>query len=158
MIVVTRVYRFAASHRLHSPHLSDAENAAMFGKCNNPYGHGHDYVLSITVSGQINEQTGLLISRTSLDQLVHDKVLQLYSHRNINVDVPQFENLIPTTENVVLVIANLLQQSWREHAALREVRLERVHIQETDRNGFEVMMPLGQTSESFENEGLLIHA
>lgn len=158
MITVTRVYRFSASHRLHSPHLSEAENAAIFGKCNNPYGHGHDYVLSITVSGQIEEQTGLLVSRSSLDRLVQEKVLHLFSHRNITVDVPQFANLVPTTENVVLVIADLLQQSWREYAALREVRLERVHIQETERNGFEVVMPVRQTSESFENEGLLIHA
>jgi 6-pyruvoyltetrahydropterin/6-carboxytetrahydropterin synthase len=158
MITLTRVYRFAASHRLHSLQLSDRENAAIFGKCNNPYGHGHDYVLSVTVSGQINEQTGLLVSRSSLDQLIQEKVLHLFSHRNINLDVPQFANLVPTTENVALVIADLLQQSWREYAALREVRLERVHIQETDRNGFEVLMPVCRTSESFENEGVLIHA
>jgi 6-pyruvoyltetrahydropterin/6-carboxytetrahydropterin synthase len=156
MLSLTRVYRFSASHRLHSPLLSESENAAVFGKCNNPYGHGHDYVLSVTVAGNVNERTGLLISRRDLDQLVQEKVLHLFSHRNINEEVPQFADLVPTTENVTLVIADLLQQHWA--AFIGEARLMRVHVQETERNGFEVLIPALPVDENLEIQGSLVHA
>jgi 6-pyruvoyltetrahydropterin/6-carboxytetrahydropterin synthase len=156
MLSLTRVYRFSASHRLHSPLLSESENAVVFGKCNNPYGHGHDYVLSVTVAGNVNERTGLLISRRDLDQLVQEKVLHLFSHRNINEEVPQFADLVPTTENVTLVIADLLQQHWA--ACVGEARLMRVHVQETERNGFEVLIPALPVDENLEIQGSLVHA
>ena len=158
MISVTRLYRFSASHRLHSPHLSELENAAVFGKCNNPYGHGHDYVLSITVTGKRNARTGLLVPIRSLDRLVSEKVLHLFSHRNINVDVPQFAQLVPTTENMALVIAGILEAEWNSYLGGTDARLQRVHIQETDRNSVEVVMPVHSAEKSFESEGLLIHA
>lgn len=158
MISLTRVYRFSASHRLHSPLLTDGENAAVFGKCNNPHGHGHDYVLSVTVTGTVDERTGLLMPLKLLDRLLEEKVLHLFSHRNINVDVPQFADLVATTENVALVIANILQANWGSYVSQADTRLHRVHLQETDRNGFEVLLPAHPAAERVESEGLLIHA
>lgn len=158
MISITRVYRFSASHRLHSPSLSDSENAAVFGKCNNPYGHGHDYVLSITLAGKIDERTGLLAPIRNLDHLVHEKVLHLFSHRNVNEDVPQLADLVPTTENIVLVIANLLQEHWSEYLGHARALLHRVHVQETERNGFEVFIPAFSAGKTNQAEGLIIHA
>jgi 6-pyruvoyltetrahydropterin/6-carboxytetrahydropterin synthase len=159
MIGITRVYRFSASHRLHSPQLSDRENAEIFGKCNNPYGHGHDYVLSVTVNGEVDRRTGILIPVSALDRLVREKVLDLFSYRNINMDVPQFARLIPTTENIALVIAGLLQEHWAEYLGVERARLHRVHVQETERNGFEVLLPVSHPIERpNDTEGSLVHA
>ena len=141
MIQMTRRYRFSASHRLHVPSLGDEKNAELFGKCNNPFGHGHNYVLSVTVAGPIDEQTGLVVPIRSLDRLVETKVLDQLRHRNLNVDVPQFAELVPTTENLALVIADLLEREWAESfPADSQARLWRVHVQETDRNAFEVLL------------------
>jgi 6-pyruvoyltetrahydropterin/6-carboxytetrahydropterin synthase len=137
---ITRLYRFSASHRLHSPDLSAAENVSCYGKCNHPFGHGHNYVLEVTAAGDLDQRTGLLLPVSKLDQLVQDTVLQHLAYRNMNLDVPQFERLVPTTENVVLVITGLLQQNWEAYLAGVPARLRRVHIQETDRNGFEVVL------------------
>ena len=135
---LTRLYHFAASHRLHLPQLSELENTALFGKCNNPFGHGHDYVLSVTVGGDVDPVTGLMVQVKALDQLVKDQVLTLFSHRNINQDVPQFQSRVATTENVAAVIAEILQASWAPFWKNGHVLLHAVHVQETDRNGFEV--------------------
>jgi 6-pyruvoyltetrahydropterin/6-carboxytetrahydropterin synthase len=97
VISLTRVYRFSASHRLHTPHLSDAENIAIFGKCNNPHGHGHNYVLSVTAAGLPDDRSGLLLQEKELDHLVQSKVLNAFSHCNMNVDIPQFRDVVPTT-------------------------------------------------------------
>lgn len=137
---ITRLYRFSASHRLHSPGLSASENASIYGKCNNPFGHGHDYVLEVTTAGDVDQKTGLLLPISKLDHLVQETVLQHFAYSNINVDVPQFEHLVPTTENVALVITDLLRQNWDSYLAGVPARLCRVHIQETDRNGFEVKL------------------
>ena len=112
---VTRRYHFAASHRLESAELTPAENAQIYGKCNNPYGHGHDYTLEVTISGPLNPETGLIVPYLRLDKLVESKVLQLFANRNINLDVPAFVRLVPTTENMALVIAQILQDAWEEH-------------------------------------------
>src|SRR5258705_5947340 len=88
--VLTRRYHFRASHRLNLPELSPAENQRLFGKCNYPFGHGHDYVLEVTVAGVVDERTGLIVRVSELDQLVREKVLQLFAYRYINEDVPQF--------------------------------------------------------------------
>ncbi|MGI9073084.1 MAG: 6-carboxytetrahydropterin synthase [Bryobacteraceae bacterium] len=140
MMTITRLYRFSASHRLHSPRLSAAENVRLYGKCNNPFGHGHDYVLEVTATGTLDPRTGVLLPLSKLDGLVRETVLQLFAHSNINVDVPQFKHLVPTTENVALVIADLLQQNWDAYLGEVPARLHRVHIQETERNGFEVLL------------------
>lgn len=136
-MTMTRRYRFSASHRLHSPVLSEAENESLYGKCNNPFGHGHDYVLEVTVAGEVDERTGLLCPLAALDRLVEAKVLNSFSHRNVNRDVPQFAQLVPTTENIASVALDLLRADWGTYLGSR-VKLHRVHIQETDRNGFEV--------------------
>lgn len=139
MTSVTRRYRFSASHRLHAAGLSDSENERLYGKCNNPYGHGHDYVLEVTCTGVVDESTGSLLPLARLDALVDEKVLRLIAFRNINVDVPQFANLVPTTENLTVVISDVLQQSWTDYIP-GSVNLTRIHVQETDRNGFELSL------------------
>jgi len=143
MIALTRRYSFSASHRLHSPELSPAANVQLYGKCNNPYGHGHNYVLEVTVVGEADPTTGLILSVAAVDRLVTERVLDLFASRNINLDVPQFKKLTATTENVALVIAELLREHWREYLGETAARLSRVYIQETERNGFEVL--LGRT-------------
>lgn len=120
---ITRRYRFSASHRLHAPELSAAENQRLYGKCNNPFGHGHDYELQVTASGDIDDRTGRILPVLKLDQLVEDKILRLFSHRNMNLDVPQFERLVPTTENIALVIADLLAQNWSAYLGQSAARL-----------------------------------
>ncbi len=138
MITLTRLYRFSASHRLHSPELSEAENANLYGKCNNPFGHGHDYILEVTVGGTRDPRTGLLVPISKVDRLVEETVLRLLAHSNMNLDVPQFARLVPTTENLVLVITELLLQNWDAYLGALPIHLDRVHIQETARNGFEL--------------------
>jgi 6-pyruvoyltetrahydropterin/6-carboxytetrahydropterin synthase len=159
MIALTRRYHFSASHRLHSPALSDTENARVFGKCNNPFGHGHNYVLEVTVAGEPDPASGLIMPLPALDRFVTDKILRLFAHRNLNLDVRQFARLIPTTENLALVIGDLLEEYWPDQFPHSPARLLRVHIQETDRNGFEV--PLGQrrraSAPHLENESAIVH-
>jgi 6-pyruvoyltetrahydropterin/6-carboxytetrahydropterin synthase len=139
MISVTRLYRFSASHRLHLESLSEEDNDRLYGKCNNPYGHGHDYVLEVTCAGAVDEASGLVVPIAQLDRLVHEKVLRLVASRNINLDVPHFAALVPTTENLATVIVSELLRSWSEFIQ-SGAKLTRVHVQETDRNGFEVML------------------
>jgi 6-pyruvoyltetrahydropterin/6-carboxytetrahydropterin synthase len=142
MITLTRSYRFAASHRLHSPLLSDAENNAIYGKCSNPFGHGHDYILEVTAAGPVDPASGCLLPLAALDRLVEEKVLRRFRNRNVNFDIPEFAHLVPTTENIALVIARLLAQHWAAYLPGSSARLARVHIQETARNSFEVLLPL----------------
>jgi 6-pyruvoyltetrahydropterin/6-carboxytetrahydropterin synthase len=160
MTTVTRRYHFSASHRLHALELSDAENAHLYGKCNNPFGHGHDYTLEVTVSGPVDETNGLVLPLARLDALVHDRVLRLFASRNINLDVPQFAGLVPTTENIALVIADLIQNNWTEYVAGSPARLVRVHLQETERNGFEVLLAASEPRGHFKNrtESLIVNA
>jgi 6-pyruvoyltetrahydropterin/6-carboxytetrahydropterin synthase len=136
---VTRAYRFSASHRLHIAGLTDDENAALYGKCNNPYGHGHDYVVEVTCSGEPDRVSGLIIPVAELDGFVQATVLRHFAFRNINRDIPEFAHVVPTTENIAIVIARTLNEHWRE-LGWPGVRLQRIHIQETGRNGFELLL------------------
>jgi 6-pyruvoyltetrahydropterin/6-carboxytetrahydropterin synthase len=130
MVLLTRTYEFSASHRLHSLALSDEENRSIFGKCNNPYGHGHNYKLEVTVRGPVDERTGMLADLDALDRVVHEEVVDRYDHRHLNMDLPEFRELNPTTENLVTVI-------WERLAPrLTAPRLHRVTVRETDRNFF----------------------
>jgi 6-pyruvoyltetrahydropterin/6-carboxytetrahydropterin synthase len=160
VVSLTRRYHFAASHRLHAAHLTDAENLKLYGKCNNPYGHGHDYVLELTVSGELDQATGLFVPLAQLDRFVNEKILRLFAYRNINLDVPQFASLVPTTENVAVVIGDLLHQGWREFFGNSPIRPSRVHLQETDRNGFELFLPVLEIEKpsAERNESLMVHA
>lgn len=160
MTTITRRYRFSASHRLHSPALSAAENAQLYGKCNNPFGHGHNYVLEITAAGKVDPLTGLILPVHKLDRLVEEKVLQLFASRNINLDVPQFARLVPTAENIALAIASLLEEHWNFYLPAAGARLYRVHLEETDRNGFELLVPASKNTDTRPEqlESAIIHA
>ena len=137
MTTLTRRYNFASSHRLHSPRLSEAENADLYGKCNNPWGHGHDYVLEVTVSGNVNADTGRVLSPARLDSYVRGNVLDAFDHRDMNRDIPAFgADCVPTAENIAIVIRDMLQRDWRttfDGAVLHAVR-----IQETRRNSVQL--------------------
>jgi 6-pyruvoyltetrahydropterin/6-carboxytetrahydropterin synthase len=148
---VTRLYRFSASHRLHVSQFSEEENASLYGKCNNPFGHGHNYVLEVTAEGTIDENTGLVLQGSELDKLVQARVLNVFEHRNINVDVPEFRELVPTTENIAAIIADLLRRNWNRFVSGGS-RLCRVHVQETDRNGFEVRIPSDAAAPDKQSE------
>ena len=91
---------FSASHRLHSEAMSDAENAATYGKCNNPYGHGHNYALEVTVSGPVDESTGMVCNLVDLDGFVQREILERFDLENLNT-LPEFSQTVPTTENLV---------------------------------------------------------
>jgi 6-pyruvoyltetrahydropterin/6-carboxytetrahydropterin synthase len=158
MTSITRLYRFSASHRLHSPHLSDAENDRLYGKCNNPFGHGHDYVLEVTATGDVDPFTGRILPLAALDRLVEEQILRRFAHRNLNLDLPEFATLVPTTENVTLAIAAILERNWSAWLNGSSARLSRVHIQETDRNGFEILIPAPTHPRAPEPEMENVHA
>ena len=136
-MTLTRRYSFSASHRLHSPALSEPENARVYGKCNNPYGHGHDYVLEVSVRGPLDQETGRIVDLETLDSLVRREILDQFEHRNLNVDVPAFASAVPTTENVILEIHRRLAGEWMR-AFPEGPSLDKVRIEETRRNIFEL--------------------
>jgi 6-pyruvoyltetrahydropterin/6-carboxytetrahydropterin synthase len=127
---LTRRYMFSASHRLHSDQLSVEENRVTFGKCNNPYGHGHNYALEVTVSGPVDERTGMVCNLVDLDSFVEREVLSRYDRENLNM-LKEFAENVPTTENLCVEIFEILQRGFG-HA-----HLERVKLQETMMNSFE---------------------
>ncbi|MCS7023386.1 MAG: 6-carboxytetrahydropterin synthase [Bryobacteraceae bacterium] len=112
MIELTRRYRFSASHRLHTPVLTEAENREVYGKCNHPYGHGHDYILEVRLRGKPDPQTGVLLPVAKLDQLVRQAVLDDYDHKFLNEEVATFRTTPPTTENLAADIYRRLRQQW----------------------------------------------
>lgn len=138
MIRLTRRYRFAASHRLHAPSLSEERNREVYGKCNNPHGHGHDYVLEVSVRGPVDPETGMVVRVDALDALVQREVLTGFHMRNINMDVPEFASLVATSENVASVVQARLQNAWERAFPAPWPVLEKVRIQETARNILEV--------------------
>ena len=140
MLRLTRRYNFCASHRLHLDSLSDRENEELFGKCNNPYGHGHNYVLHVTVRGRADDETGLLIGREELDRAVRADVLPRIDHKDMNEAVPEFAALNPTTENLAQVIGGWLCRSWRERFPEDGPKLSRIVLEETGRNTFTLEM------------------
>lgn len=125
-----RRYKFAASHRLHSEKLSAEENSRVFGKCNNPRGHGHNYVVEISVSGAIDPATGMIANLADLDAFVEREVIGPFDHKSFNEDVPAFREVVPTTENLCIEIFQRLKHFPR-------ARLERVRVEETGNNSFE---------------------
>ena len=137
MIGVTRRYRFAASHRLHTPRLSEEQNQELYGKCNNPYGHGHNYDVEITVKGPVDAETGRAVDLTELDRLVKAEVLDVFDHRNLNAEIPRFGEVVPTSENLAIELDSRLRARWRAVFPVWP-RLEKIRIAETERNIFEV--------------------
>jgi 6-pyruvoyltetrahydropterin/6-carboxytetrahydropterin synthase len=137
MVFLTRRYRFSAAHRLHNEALSAEENTRLYGKCNNPYGHGHNYTLEVTVRGPIDQATGMLMDLGLLDHIVEQEVLERFDHTHLNLDVADFKGKVPTTENLCLEIFNLLQGQLG--AAGQPAQLEKVRLEETNSNFFEYM-------------------
>jgi 6-pyruvoyltetrahydropterin/6-carboxytetrahydropterin synthase len=127
---LSRRYTFSASHRLHSEALSEEKNRAVYGKCNNPHGHGHNYVVEVTVGGQVDPTTGMVCNLADLDQCVRTNVIERFDHTNLNCD-PDFTQDVPTTENLCIAIHSLLAKHFI-HADL-----ERVRVEETQNNFFE---------------------
>lgn len=134
---LTRRYEFAASHRLHSDRLSEEENWRIYGKCNNPYGHGHNYGLEVTVSGPIDSRTGMVANLVDLDRVVQETVIERFDHKNLNVEIPEFRDQVPTSEVLLMEIRRLLAERWPREAALAGTRISRLRLQETGKNFFE---------------------
>jgi 6-pyruvoyltetrahydropterin/6-carboxytetrahydropterin synthase len=129
-IELGRRYRFAASHRLHTEKLSEEENARVFGKCANPYGHGHNYLLELSVSGEVDPATGMIANLADLDSFVEREVIDVFDHHSLNEDVAAFRGVVPTTENLCIEIYKRLK-------SFPKAKLERVRVQETSNNSFE---------------------
>ncbi|HME57659.1 MAG TPA: 6-carboxytetrahydropterin synthase [Terracidiphilus sp.] len=125
-----RRYMISASHRLHSNALSAQQNQATYGKCNNPHGHGHNYVVEVLVGGYVDPETGMVINMVELDDVVRSRVIERFDHANLNLD-PLFVNRVPTTENLCRAVFTLLK------GALPAGELERVRVEETENNFFE---------------------
>jgi len=129
-IHLTRRYRFAASHRLHSAQLGEEENQRVYGKCNNPYGHGHNYVVEVAVSGAVDPATGMIANLAELDAFVEREVIEPFDHTFLNEEISEFRERVPTTENICIEIFNRLREFPR-------AKLERVRVEETSLNSFE---------------------
>jgi 6-pyruvoyltetrahydropterin/6-carboxytetrahydropterin synthase len=127
---LSRRYRFSASHRLHSEQMSAEENRVTYGKCNNPHGHGHNYVLEVKVSGRVNEN-GMVCNLVDLDDCVNREIVTRFDLENLNTR-PEFANAVPTTENLCTIIYDILKREFRW------AHLERVRLEETMMNSFEI--------------------
>ena len=127
-VTVTRRLRFNAAHRVHNPALSDQENAAIFGKCNNPNWHGHNYILDVSVEGDIDDRTGYVFDLGALKQIVEREIVDKVDHRNFNLDVDFMESVIPTSENIIVAFWGLLNDR------VKPARLARLVLWETENN------------------------
>lgn len=125
-----RRYMLSASHRLHAGTLTPEENQAAYGKCNNPHGHGHNYVVEVLVGGPVDRETGMVVNLAVLDEVVRNRVTDRFDHTNLNLD-PLFANRVPTTENLCRAVFGLLK------SALPAGELEYVRIEETENNFFQ---------------------
>jgi len=129
LVYLTRRETFSACHRLHSKQLNDEENKKIFDKCNNPNGHGHNYTVEVTVKGRVDNKTGMVMNITDLKKAMKIAIMDTLDHKNIDLDVPYFENVVSTTESVAVYI-------WKEIVKLlpNNVTLDQVKIWETDKN------------------------
>ncbi len=135
---LTRRYAFCASHRLHSPAMSAERNSEVYGKCNNPYGHGHNYEVELTVHGTVDPVTGRVVDLALLDSLAEERILAPFRFRNLNEEVEAFRTAAPTTENLAFEVDRRLREAWPETFAGGLPRLEKVRIRETERNICEI--------------------
>jgi 6-pyruvoyltetrahydropterin/6-carboxytetrahydropterin synthase len=125
MVLLTRKIEFAASHLYHNPDFSAEENRRVFGKCNNPHGHGHNYTLEVTVAGEPNPVTGMVLDLKDLKEILEREVMQRMDHRFLNYEVPELAGQIPTCENIARVIWQLLDPK------IKQAKLHRVRLYET---------------------------
>src|SRR5256885_11633853 len=126
MVRLSQTFEFCASHRLHNPALSDEENRRAFGKCNNPFGHGHNYQLKVTLRGEPNNN-GLLVDVPTMEKIVSTSVIDRFDHKNLNAELPEFKNLIPSVENIAKVIYRILKPAF----ANADAKLASVTVWET---------------------------
>lgn len=126
-----RRYRFSASHRLHADSLSEQENRETYGKCNNPFGHGHNYVVEVTVAGEVDLVTGMVCDLVKLDACVREQIVTPFDHSNLN-DQACFARLVPTTENLCIEVDRRLCQNFHE------AQIYSVRVEETHNNFFEI--------------------
>ena len=140
MIVrLTRRYAFSASHRLHSAALSDAQNREVYGKCNNPWGHGHNYEVEVTVRGGGGPENGArMVDIPALDGLAEERIVAPLRLRNLNEEVAAFRTVVPTTENLTLEVERRLREAWPEVFPDGKPSLDTVRIRETERNICEI--------------------
>ncbi len=131
MVYLTRVYRFSAAHRLHNPSLSDEENRSLFGKCNNLHGHGHDYVLEVTVAGDPDPKTDCLLDIGQMDATMQTKILDPFDHVYLNLDTEEFKDRNPSSENIVMVFWGILKD------AFPPAKLHRLRLWETSKSYFD---------------------
>lgn len=124
-----RRYRFSASHRLHVDDFSDERNREVFGKCNNPFGHGHNYWLEIVLSGKVDPTTGMVCNLVEIDEFAHQRLVAKFDHQNLNT-LPEFAALVPSTENLAIVI-------WEILKGFTAAKIEKIRIEETPNNSFE---------------------
>ena len=129
-IELGRRYQFSASHRLHSDRLSEEENWRVYGKCNNPYGHGHNYIVEVRISSNVDPATGMIANLADLDGFVEKEVLEPFDHKLLNEEVAAFRESVPTTEN-------LCKEIYRRLKPFPKAKLERVRVEETSNNAFE---------------------
>jgi len=127
-VAVYRKEHFNAAHRLHNPAFDDAMNEKVFGKCNNPHYHGHNYELIVKVTGEPDKQTGYVIDLKELSDIIKVNVLNRFDHKNLNLDVAEFKSLNPTAENIAIIIYNILRSLISDHLELQ------VRLYETERN------------------------
>jgi len=128
MISVTRKSHFNAAHRLNNPNWSDEKNESFFGLCNNKNYHGHNYELDVTVSGEIDLESGYLIDMKKLSDLIHEEIEKRFDHKNLNLDTSEFKELNPTAENIAVVIWNILRDKINPDFKLK------IRLYETPRN------------------------
>jgi 6-pyruvoyltetrahydropterin/6-carboxytetrahydropterin synthase len=131
IVTVTRRLRFSAAHRVHNPALSESENSTLFGKCNNPNWHGHNYVLDVSVVGDVDERTGYVIDLGRVRDIVTREVIDKVDHRNFNLDVDFMTGIIPTTENIVVACWKVIEP------AIRPARLAKLVLFESENNSVE---------------------
>ncbi|MCA9412673.1 MAG: 6-carboxytetrahydropterin synthase [Candidatus Omnitrophica bacterium] len=131
MVYLTRVYRFAAAHRLHNPQLSDEENRELFGKCNNLHGHGHNYTLEITLCGEPDPRTNCLVDIGAMDAAIEERIMKPFDHVHLNLDTEEFRGINPSSENIVKVFWGLLED------AFPPADLHRIRLWETSKSYFD---------------------
>ena len=140
-MLITRKVEFSASHVCRLPQLSEQENRELFGLAANPHGHGHNYVLEVTVKGPIDQETGMVFDLVALDGIVEKEVLERFDYTNLNLDVEYFCSRVPTTENVCERIYHLLDDKLQNGGPLHAASLARVRLEETSSNFFEYEGP-----------------
>lgn len=138
MTILTRRYRFCASHRLCSPAFSDEQNRKVFGKCANRFGHGHNYYLEVSVEGDPDPRTGMTAPREELDRLVAATVLSRIDHTHLNSDLGEFRDLVPTSENILVLVDSWLRRAWDKRFSDKGPRLAGLRLEETPRNSCQI--------------------